>query len=311
MCAQITRSAVEALLRARASLLPLADAAAFAGLDPVHAQTWLADGRHWLAFPAAHNRRPPHAALTVPFAREWDRAGASYITTLREVMLEHARKDPRVAAQLLAQVEDDYQRKQLRETGMRGVIDAELARVGGAPMPDLEERFAPLGVTIQPERTLAARSVTRTPDGTTTTTEVTSQPVAVAVAAWEVEMETRSTTDLDFYAQHGMWPEEAPRTLEAAIDAQGEDVTEGDAEIEDGLGTDPASAAELAAGLNGLRYAEAAAAGVVPLQKVPALEIRELPQGEVIEDPEPAEEPAAAPVPAFRRLARIDPFAGR
>lgn len=314
-------------------MLPLIDAAELAGVSPLSAQAWLSMGRSIASGNGTRRSKlEPGAKLAVALAAKWDSSLAEYAIQVREIVLDHARKSPQVALQLLAAVEKDRERRAKTST-VRELADRTVA-TSPVAMPDLEERFHPLELAPQKvesaRQAWAARHVTTTePDGTTkTTTEVLA--ASSPAAPWEEDFEHRTTEDLDYYADHGIWPEDAaPDRLSSeigkpeAIDAHG-----------DPLEPDAAFSAELEQQLrDGEAQPEAAPPGsprdprdppgITPPangshsdhlppselgKPLPAPERYEIPGGELVEDaPEPPE-PAPRP-PSFTPLPRYDPLA--
>lgn len=304
-------------------MLPLTDAAELAGVSPMSAQAWLSMGRAIASGNGTRRSRlTPHARMAVELAAKWDTALAEYTTQVREIVLEHAKKSPHVALQLLAAVERDRERRSKVST-TRELVDRTVA-TSVVAMPDLEERFHPLELATPKQESArgawAARHTTTTePDGSTkTTTEVVA---AAPAGPWEEEFESRTTEDLMFYGQNGYWPEDvAPDRLSSEVgktevmDAHGEPL-EPDAafsaqleqQMRDGEAPPEGSESD-PRGQKGSQADPPDPPGITLGQRLPGPELHELPGGELIEDaPEPPEmpEPPATVTP----LPRYDPLA--
>jgi hypothetical protein len=312
LCTRITKPAVDALLRGRRALLPLADAAELAGLDPIAAQAWLVDGRA-LAAHAKHRRGDsvaPWRKLTRHLAIEWDRAASEYVVKLRELLLEHAQKDPKVALQLLASVERDYARTRAHRADRTLLADyVHKAAERNEPVPDLHERFSALDVPAQYDARTRQVSVTKQlPDGSSTTATVTE--TAIPEVPFERDMDERSNEDLDFYADHGCWPEEAPRAQQA-IDAEGVAVLEPDAatvaELAKQLGDAEEEEDDAHAALEAAETAQALGNGAT--MRLPDPVLPQIENGERVVTVPRMEAPEKPARPAYPPLRRIDPLA--
>jgi hypothetical protein len=281
------------MINARKLGMPLALAAEMVSVPADIAQLWLNEGRRLLDLGRSTGRKLTSAAegyrrRCIELARGWDSASAGTIVVLRGLLFDHARKDPKVCAQYLAVFEREYDARQPEPQGREG---------------DLAEAFKPLSL---PELGggrgagggAAVRLTHTAADGSRTTAELGVD-----------EFDDRSDEELEYYANHGVWPAVA-RALPAGavIDTEGEEEHEPE--------PTEALAEELAAELAGTAPEEPSPATPMAWEEqrrrtIDAL--RELGQREVVEsapaqpEPEP-EPPASAPFPHLRR---VDPLARR
>lgn len=311
----LTEDVVKAMVKARALGLPLSTAAEIVGVSPEMAQKWLSTGRMHRSYPN-QDALGSYNTLARSFAIQWDAAAASTLLTLRDYMLEHAKKDPRACAEMLAAYEGEYR---ARGATVRHQLDsgATLAQV------ELAEPHVPLqlpGITSQRGGSTKRFSVTN-PDGSSASAEFTDpSPGARADGSppagsdpWDEDNEHRSIEDLEHYAEHGRWPEEMPKLV---IDTEGEDVNE-QAEA------DPAAAAELVRELQGTLYDPDAPAPGAPqpsppaarppasVTSLPRIDVPQpIPEGvvKVESHQEPQRIQIVAPAAPLRRY---DPMAGR
>jgi hypothetical protein len=217
---------VQTLVAARKVGLPLAMAAEMAGISPELAQLWLSYGRQMQSLgqkePTTKYGRDCRA-----FAREWDTAVVGLIAVMRGYMVQHAKKDPRACAQALSSFEREYQQRRHRRASLPDYAQ-HVSQVG----EDLAEPFAPLELSAgAPQRPPPqARFSHVNPDGSRTDVAFGQ---GLGPDSFTDEMDGRTDEELEYYAQHGSWPHEAPvRPIDTTAEEVPDDLVEGGVEEE-------------------------------------------------------------------------------